>query len=144
MGILGGLFGKKEELTELDASSPAAGRIQKFRGELEQFVQKMHDRIQLVPAEETVYIYVGKPPGMFGMAWFENGAEVNFKTLMTKDKGLSQRRVQHISLKLGEAFEHSKESPRYSVDISGKKLTVIPSDRLASEIKRIIQEGLTA
>jgi len=144
MGILGRLFKKEEEHPVLDASSPAAGRIQEFKGELEQFIQKMHDRIQLVPAEDTVYIYVGKPPGMFGMAWFENGAEVNFKTLMTKVKGLSQRRVQHISLKLGEAYENHKEAPRYSVDISGKTLTVIPSDTLASEIKRIIKEGLEA
>lgn len=140
MGIFGKLFGKKEEYPALDSSTLASTRLQHFKEQLEPFVQKIHDNIELVPAKNTIYVYIGKPPGMFGMAWFEDGKEVNFKTLM-KNKGLSQRKVQHISMKLGEAYENSKETSRFSVDIAGKTVTVTPSDALAAEIQRIIQEG---
>lgn len=140
MGIFGKLFGKKEEYPALDSSTLASTRLQHFKEQLEPFVQKINDNIELVPAENTIYVYIGKPPGMFGMAWFEDGKEVNFKTLM-KNKGLTQRKVQHISMKLGEAYENSKGTSRFSVDIAGKTVTVTPSDALAAEIQQIIQEG---
>ncbi len=137
MGFFGKLFGKEPELPALDPSSPSAVRIEKFKSELETFVGKMHDRLELVPADEAVYVYIGKPPGMFGMAWFHDGKEHNFKTL-AKDKGLSQKKVQNMALDLGEAYEKCMEEPKFSAEIAGKKVIVHPSDTLLKDVVRII------
>ena len=98
MGFFGKLFGKEQELPALDAASPASMRIEKFKSELEAFVSKMNDRLEFVPAADAIYVFIGKPPGMFGMAWFHDGKEHNFKTI-AKDKGISQKnfRTCHCS-----------------------------------------------
>jgi hypothetical protein len=95
----------------------------------------------LVPAEDALYIFIGNPPGMFGIAWFVvgEGTEHNFKTLM-KDKGLSQRKMQTLSDNLREAYTKSESSERFSVTIAGKKIKVTPSEVLAEEVHQIIQK----
>jgi hypothetical protein len=139
MGLLGKLFGKEQELPQLDPSSVAAKRLEKAKTELEAFVSKMHDRLELIPGDNAVYVFIGKPPGMFGMAWFHDGKEHNFKTLM-KDKGLSQKRVQKMSASLGEAYEKCVEEPKFSATIAGKKVIVHPSEALLKDVMKIIHE----
>lgn len=139
MGLLGKLFGKEQELPPLDPASPAAQRIAKHKTELEAFVTKMHDRLEFVPADDAVYVFIGKPPGMFGMAWFHEGKEHNFKTLM-KDKGLSQKKVQKMSAGLGEAYEKCMEEPKFSASVAGKKVIVHPSEPLLRDVVKIIHE----
>jgi uncharacterized FlaG/YvyC family protein len=137
MGFFGNLFGKKEELPALDPASPAAKRLEKFRKELEEFVGKMHDRLEFVPADEAVYCFVGKPPAMFGMAWFHDGREHNMKTL-AKDKGLSNKKLQNMSLQLGEAYEKYMAEAKFSYQVAGKSVIVHPSDGLRADVVQII------
>ncbi|HWR71821.1 MAG TPA: hypothetical protein VN604_01485 [Nitrospirota bacterium] len=137
MGFFGKLFGKGEELPPLDPSSTAANRLNKFKAELEAFVAKMNDRLEFVPADEAAYCFIGKPPAMFGMAWFHDGKEHNLKTL-AKDKGLSTKKLQTMSLRLGEAYEKYTEEPRFSVTIAGKSVIVHPSDGLRKDVVEII------
>lgn len=137
MGFFGKLFGKEEELPQLEPSSPAAGRLGKFNAELEAFVSKMNDRLEFVPADEAVYCFIGKPPAMFGMAWFHDGKEHNLKTL-AKDKGLSTKKLQAMSLRLGEAYQKYMTEPKFSSTIAGKKVIVHPSDGLRKDVVEII------
>jgi len=137
MGLLGKLFGKEKELPQLDPSSPAASKLNEHTAALEPFVHKIHDRMEFVPAANTVYVYIGKPPGMFGLAWFENGQEINFKTF-TASKGMKQKQIQSIYGKLGEAYAANESAPRYETVIGGKKVIVLPSDDLVKKIEEII------
>lgn len=86
---------------------------------------------------KTVYVFLGKPPAMFGLAWFENGQEINFKSF-TASKGLKQKQIQSIYGKLGEAYATSQAAPRYETTIAGKKVVVIPDDGLANKIDEIV------
>jgi len=137
MGFFGKLFGEKKELPPLDPASPAAARLAKFKTELETFVGKMNDRLEFVPADEAIYCFIGKPPAMFGMAWFHDGKEHNMKTLAAA-KGLSNKKLQHMSLRLGEAYQKYMEEPRFSTAIAGKTVIVHPSDSLRSDVVQII------
>jgi len=137
MGLFGKLFGTEKELPQLDPSSTAASRLNSHKSELEPFVSKIHDTMEFVPADKTVYVYIGKPPSMFGLAWFDNGQEVNFKTF-TASKGLKQKQIQSIYGKLGEAYASCETEPRFGAVIAGKKVTVIPSDTLVKKIEEII------
>ena len=139
MGLFGSLFGgsKEKELPPLDANSPAAQRLGKMKAELEAFVSKMNDRLEFVPADEAVYCFIGKPPAMFGMAWFHDGKEHNMKTL-AKDKGLSNKKLQIMSLKLGEAYQKHMGEPSFSFTIAGKSVKIHPSDALRADVVQII------
>jgi hypothetical protein len=138
MGLFGKLFGSKEEgLPPLDPSSPAAQRLGKFKAELEAFVAKMNDTLEFVPADDAVYCFIGKPPAMFGMAWFHDGKEHNLKTLAAA-RGLTQKKTQKMSLMLGEQYEKFMAEPQFSHTIAGKKVIVRPSDGLRAGVVDVI------
>ncbi len=137
MGFLGKLFGSDKEHLPLDPSSTAAARLERDRAMLEEFARKVHDKLELVPGNRATYVFIGRPPDAFGIAWFEYGEEHNFKRLM-KDRELSQREVQVRSDELRAAYIRSKDEPRYRADIGGKHVLVTPSSTLEQEIVEII------
>lgn len=142
MGFLDAVFGKKAEHPPLDPASEAAARIAARSAQLAPFVRKIHVRLELVPAADTVYAYLDKPPGAFGLAWFENDREVNFTTLK-EDQGVSQGRIQILSAKLAAAYKKHVGERRYAATIAGREVLVTPSDALAAEIRQAIDEAIT-
>lgn len=137
MGFLGKLFGGETEHQPLDPSSAAATRLERDRGVLEAFVKKVHDQLELVPGARATYVFIGRPPDAFGIAWIEHGEDHNFKRLMS-EKGLSQGEVQVRSDELRQAYLRSKEEPRYTAELGGKHVLVTPSATLESELVDII------
>lgn len=137
MGFLGKLFGSEQEHQPLDPSSLAARRLERDRTVLEEFARKVHDKLEFVPGSRATYVFIGKPPDAFGIAWIEYGEEHNFKRMM-KDKGLSQAEVQSRSDELRQAYVRSKGDPRYRAEIGGKHVLVTPSGRLEEELVEVI------
>jgi hypothetical protein len=137
MGFLGKLFGSEKEHLPLDPSSQAAARIERDRAALEEFAHRLHDKLELVPGSRATYVFIGRPPDAFGIAWIEYGEEHNFKRLM-KEKGLSQREVQVRSDELRAAYVRTQEEPRYTTELGGKHVLVTPSATLESEVVDII------
>lgn len=140
MGLFDKLLGKDEALPPLDPASSAAKRMDKFKPQLEAFAAKVKDKLEVVPADQAVYIYVGKPPSAFGVAWYgKDGKEHNFKTLM-QERGLNQQQVQIFSDKLRDAYEREISAPRFSAMLSGRSVKVTPDDNLSKDVSRIIGE----
>ncbi|HWR57325.1 MAG TPA: hypothetical protein VN328_00430, partial [Thermodesulfovibrionales bacterium] len=84
MGFLSKLFGGGQpQHPALDPSSAAAQQIEKFRPQMETLVKKIDDRFEAVPSQKAMYVFLGMPPGMFGIAWFLEGdsEEHNMKKL---------------------------------------------------------------
>jgi hypothetical protein len=142
MGIFGTLFRKKNRCPPLDPTSAAAARIATWSAQLEPLIRKIHVRLELVPAADTVYVFLDKPPGVFGLAWFENGREVNFTSLKA-DQGVSQGRIQILSKKVGVAYKKSAGTARFSLVITGREVQVTPSESLAAEIRQAIDEAVS-
>jgi hypothetical protein len=137
MGILGKLFGGEQEHLPLDPASTAATRLERDKGVLEEFAHRVHDKLELIPGSRATYVFIGKPPDAFGIAWIEYGEEHNFKRLM-KDKGLSQQQVQVRSDELRAAYIRSKGEARFKADLGGKHVLVTPSSSLEQELVEII------
>jgi len=140
MGFLGKLFGGGEkEYMALDPSSAGAQYLEKFRPQLEALVKKIDDRYEAVPSQNAVFVFLGKPPGMFGVAWFLEGdaEEHNLKKLIAK-KGLSQRKTDMLLNKLRAIYAGKENEPRFSSEVAGKKVIVIPSDSFADGLYNVL------
>jgi len=139
MGLFGSLFSKEPQLPPLDPAAPAAGMLDRHRREIESFAGKVKDRLELVPTEKTLYVFVGKPPDAFGVVWLRDGKEHNVKTLM-QEHNLPQPRVQVLSDNLRASYVRHREEPRFAATVAGRTVTVTPSQALAQEVERVISE----
>ena len=93
-----------------------------------------------MPAEDSVYIFLGKPSKKFGIAWIEDGEKiVNFKSLVDK-KGLTQDNLQRLSEELRKAYIAHQDKPRYMTRISDREVVVIPSNSLFSNLKGVVEQ----
>jgi hypothetical protein len=140
MGILGKLFSGKQDYPSLDSSTPAAMHLESVRPPLEKLAAETNDPLEVVPAEDSVYVFIGKPPKKFGIAWIEDGNKiVNFKSLVD-EKGLSPDSLQKLSEKLRKAYIAHQDRQRYVTDISNREVVVIPSTSLVSNLKGVVEQ----
>ena len=140
MGIMGKLFGAKVDYPALDSSAPAAKHLQSVRPPIEKLLSETSDQVEVVPAEDSVYIFIGKPPKKFGIAWIESGGKlVNFKSLVA-EKGFTNDRLEALSEDLKKAYIAHQDKPRFVTKISDRDVVVIPSDSLVSNLKGVVEK----
>jgi len=140
MGFFDSLFGGKKEYPPLDANSGTMELIKAMQIPLEKFCQETDDTLELIPTTETAYIFLGTPPKRFAITWIDKDGTIhNFKSL-AEQKGVSDMKLQRLIGNLGNAYRDSSEEDRYSTTLGGKELTVTPSNTLASNLKRVIEE----
>jgi hypothetical protein len=138
MGFLTSILGYQNH-PPLDPGTAAAGRLEAQRQPLEQLVTKVNDRLELVPAPDAIYVFVGKPPGTFGIAWLRDGTEHNLKTLI-QERGFTSAEVQAISDTLRQVYRAHRGAERYQTTVAGKKVAVTPSEAFAADVRRTILE----
>ncbi len=140
MGIMGKLFGAKVDYPALDSSAPAAKYLESVRPPLEKMMAETKDPLEVVPAENTAYIFIGKPPKKFGIAWIESGGKlVNFKSLVA-EKGFTNDRLEALSEDLKKAYIAHQEQPRFVTKISDRDVVVIPSTELLNSLKGVVEQ----
>ena len=143
MGIFGKFFGGKHDYPLLDSSAPVAKQLESVRPPLEKLVDETKDPLEIVPADDSVYIFVGKPPKKFGIVWIEDGDKiVNFKSLVD-EKGLTEDSLQNLSEKLRKAYIAHQDKPRYVTRISDREVVVIPSTSLLNNLKSVVEQTVT-
>jgi len=142
MGILGKFFGGKHDYPPLDGSAPAAKQLESVRTPLEKLANETNDPLEVVPAADSVYIFVGKPPKKFGIAWIEDGDKiVNFKSLVD-EKGLSLTSLNRLSEELKKTYIAHQDKPRYVTRISDREVVVIPSTSLLNNLKGVVEQTI--
>jgi hypothetical protein len=142
MAILGKIFGGKRDYPPLDSSTPAAKHLESVKSPLEKLADETKDPLEIVPAEDSVYIFVGKPPKKFGIAWIEGGQKiVNLKSLVD-EKGISPDNLDHLSEELRKAYIAYQHKPRYVTRISDREVVVIPSTSLVNNLKNVVEQTI--
>jgi hypothetical protein len=107
---------------------------------LKKLAEETKDSLEVVPAEDSVYIFIGKPPKQFGVAWIEDGDKiVNFKTLV-EQKGLSASSLDNLSDELRKAYVAHQDKPRYITNVSDREVVVIPSTSLVNQLKGVVEK----
>ena len=141
MGMLGKLFGGKNDYPPLPADNDAVTRLDGGKPQLEELATRVKDHLEVVPGEQEAFVYLGKPPKRFGIAWLHDGKVDGLNELVQEYK-LSQVQVQKLIGALSAAYEHASDAPRYSAEVAGKQVTVIPSRGLRKEVHQIIDGAI--
>lgn len=69
MGILDKLFGGNKDYPPLPEDNEAQAQLSEVRALLEDLARRAPDRLEVVPAEHEAFVFLGKPPKSFGIAW---------------------------------------------------------------------------
>ena len=141
MGMLDKLFGGKNDYPPLPADNDALAKLDRVKPQLEELANRVNDHLEVVPGEREAYVYLGKPPKRFGIAWLHDG-KVDGLNELVDEHNLSQVQVQKLIGALSAAYEHASDAPRYSTEIAGKQVTVIPSGGLGKEVHQIIEGAI--
>jgi hypothetical protein len=139
--MLDKLFGGKNDYPPLPDDNEAKSKLETVKPQLEELASRVNDNLEVVPGEREAYVYLGKPPKRFGIAWLHDG-KVDGLNELVQDHKLSQPQVQALIGKLSEAYEHANKAPRYSTEVAGKQVTVIPSNGLGKEVHQIIEGAI--
>lgn len=141
MGMLDKLFGGKNDYPPLPADNDAMAKLDGVKPQLEELANRVNDHLEVVPGEQEAYVYLGKPPKRFGIAWLHDGKVDGLNELVAEYK-LSQLQVQKLIGALSAAYKHASDAPRYSAEVAGKQVTVIPSRGLGKEVHQIIEGAI--
>ena len=142
MGILSGLFGGGESHAPLPPDSYANARLQEVTDQVKALMAETSDRLEVVPSEHAAYVFIGKPPKKFGLAWIHEGRTSNFKTLV-EDHGINPIRLERIVEHLREAYQRSQSTERFTFNIEDREIIVTPSEVLEKEVHDVIDEVIT-
>ena len=139
MGLLGSLFSSKPDFPAIDPGSPAAARVAEVEKQLDELADRVKDRLEVVPAEHAAYVFIGKPPKKFGLAWIHDGKISGLNTLV-EEHGLKPLEVEKVVDRLREAYERNAEVSRFCATVHDRDVVVTPSVQLEKEVHEIIDQ----
>ena len=132
-----GFFSKKVDYPELGADSPVAEQINEVEGPLKTLMSQVSDPLEVIPADNQAYVFIGKPPKKFGVAVIQGGAVQSF-VAAAKEKGLDPVKIQKLNEQFRDAYVQNQDAQRYKASIAGKQIVVTPCPALAREVTQIM------
>ncbi len=138
MGFLSDLFSSKPDLPAIDPKSTAAARVAEVEKELDELAGQVNQPLEVVPSEHAAYVFIGKPPKKFGLAWIHDGKVSGLNTLV-EEHGLSALEVEVLA-DLREAYERNEGVNRFCATLQERDVVVTPSPDLEREVHEIIDQ----
>lgn len=139
MGLLGKIFSRKPDFPAIDAHSPAAARVAEVGPQLHELAREVSGPFEVVPSEHAAYVFIGKPPRNFGLAWIHDGRISGLNTLI-KEHGLKQKEVDQVVDRLRDAYQRNADASRFSAKVENLDVVVTPSAGLEHEVHEIIDK----
>jgi len=139
MSLFGNLFSSKPDYPAIDPASTAASRIAEVEDELGKLAGQVKDPLEVVPSEHAAYVFIGKPPKKFGLAWIHDGKVSGLNTLV-EEHGLKPLEVEKVVDQLRDAYERNAEVSRYCTTVQDRDVVVTPSEKLEREVHEIIDK----
>ena len=137
MGLFGKMFGQQEQYPELAADHEAARKLAAIKGNLEELTAKISEPMEVIPSDNGAYVFIGKPPKKFGIAWIEGGEVKSFKTLM-EEHGMTAPEVNALSDELRDVYVRHHDTEHFHTKIADKDIVVIPSKPMEHEVREIL------
>lgn len=140
MGFFDRIFASSKGYQPLDESSPAADRIDKIRDQLESLSKQVHKPLEVIPGEEGSYVFIGKPPKDFGIAWIEGNKLHSLKTL-AEEQGVKPEEMKVISDNLRKIYEENQNDTRFTTKVGSKNIVVTPSEQFRAQVSNVIRQA---
>lgn len=140
MGFFDRIFASSKGYQPLDESSSAADCIDKIRDQLESLSKQVHQPLEVIPGDKGSYVFIGKPPKDFGVAWIEGDKLHSLKALI-EEQGGDPALLKEISENLRKVYEANLEDARYTAKIGRKNIVVTPSDRFRNQVNDVIRNA---
>lgn len=135
MGLLGDMFGPKHPA--LDPSSDAAKRIADHGQALETFASSANDRMEAIPGDGPVYVFVGKPPKAFGLVWFDDAGRHDVRSMMER-MAMTREAASQLVQELPAIYTRYADVERFSHKIGSKNVIVTPSQAFHAELHEAV------
>jgi hypothetical protein len=139
MSLFGNLFSSKPDYPAIDPSSTAALRIAEVEAQLVELAGQVKDPLEVVPTEHAAYVFIGKPPKRFGLAWIHDGKISGLNTLV-EEYGLKPLEVEKMLDQLRDAYERNTDVSRFCATVQDRDVVVTPSAKLEKEVHEIIDK----
>ena len=139
MSLFGSLFSSKPDYPAIDPASTAAARIAEVKAQLGELAGQVKDPLEVVPAEHAAYVFIGKPPKRFGLAWIHDGKVSGLNTLV-EEHGLKPLEVEKVVDQLRDAYTRNAEVSRFCATVQDRDVVVTPSAKLEKEVHEIIEK----
>jgi len=137
MGFLSKILGGTPDYPQLQPDMSAAQQLKAVRTNLEELAKEVKEPMEVVPGESSAYVFIGKPPKRFGIAWIENDQIKSFKSVVA-EQGVSQQMLNKVSDDLREAYKRHDDATRYQTKVGEREITVTPSEALKDEVRSIL------
>ncbi len=137
MSLFGSLFSSKPDYPAIDPSSTAASKIAEVKTQLGELAGQVKDPLEVIPSEHAAYVFIGKPPKRFGLAWIHDGKISGLKAIV-EEHDLKPIEVQKAMDQLRQAYERNSDVNRFSATVQNREVVVTPSAKLESEVHEII------
>ena len=139
MNLFGNLFSSKSNYPAIDPSSTAASRVAKVKAQLGELAGQVKDPLEVVPAEHAAYVFIGKPPKKFGLAWIHDGKISGLNTLV-EEHGLKPLEMQKVMDQLRTAYQRNLDVSRFCTTVQDRDVVITPSAELEKEVHEIIEK----
>lgn len=132
------LFGHKPDYPPLPADSPDRAQLEAVRAPLDDLAHRVSDPLEVVAADNEAFVFLGKPPKRFGVAWLHDDKVVSVNEMVAAGH-LSQAEAGKMISQIGDAYEAAGKAPRYVTEFGGRQVVVISSDDLEHRVHDIVE-----
>lgn len=139
MGLLDKLFKSEPDYPALERDSEAARQIRQVEGALETLAENVSDKIEIVPADQETYVFLGKPPKVFGLAWIRDG-EVKTLNDVVESRGIPHHKAEALVEQIRAAYDRSENETRYNAELAGRTVVVTLSDGLRDKVHEVVEK----
>jgi len=106
-------------------------------GALEAFVERGRRPIELVPTRDLIFAVEGDGRDGLDLAWFTPKGGYHLRDV-AQARGLAADVVDILRNRLRWCITAHVVAPRRQVSLAGRQVTVILSERLAAELRRLV------
>ncbi|MCB1801107.1 MAG: hypothetical protein KDI82_05415 [Gammaproteobacteria bacterium] len=138
MSFLGELFSSRTpDYPPLEADSRAGRKVAEVEHEIQELMHKVKQPLEVVPSDHAAYVFIGKPPKKFGLAWIHDGKVSGFNTLI-EEHGVTPAEIEKVTEQLRESYLRHDDANHFTTTIDQRKVVVTASDALEREVHEII------
>jgi hypothetical protein len=138
MSIISNLLSNGNNYPELNPKCTAGQTVSELSDLLNTLAESTGEDLEVIPFHHEAFVFIGKPPGKFGLAWIHDH-QVSRLNELIEEHGLSSEEVAQVMKDLRTSYLHHKKDGRFSADVREHSLVVLPSNAMQLDMHDIIE-----